>query len=84
MTIKDVYHSLVKEFGTINPFNITRQFGITVLFNDLGTNNKLYHTLEINNKIYLYIHINKNLSDSDKRYTLAHELGHFIFLLIFP
>ena len=49
MTIKDVYHSLVKEFGTINPFNITRQLGITVLFNDLGTNNKLYHMLEINN-----------------------------------
>ena len=78
MTIKDVYHSLVKEFGTTNPFNIARQLGITVLFNDLGTNNGLYHTLEINNETYHYIHINNNLSDSDKRYTMAHELGHFI------
>ena len=78
MTIKDVYHSLVKEFGTINPFNITRQLGITVLFNDLGTNNGLYHSLEICKKTYHYIHINNNLSDDDKRYTMAHELGHFI------
>lgn len=78
MTIKDVYHSLVEEFGTTNPFNIARQLGITVLFNDLGTNNGLYHTLEISNKTYHYIHINNNLSDSDKRYTMAHELGHFI------
>ena len=55
MTVKDVYRSLVKEFGTTNhPFNIARQLGITVLSNDLGTNNKLYHTLEINNEIYLY------------------------------
>ena len=78
MTIKDAYHSLVKEFGTTNPFNIARQLGITVLFNDLGTNNGLYHTLEICNKTYHYIHINNNLSDADKRYTMAHELGHFI------
>ena len=78
MTIKDVYYSLVKEFGTTNPFNIAGQLGITVLFNDLGTNNGLYHTLEICKKTYHYIHINNNLSDDDKRYTMAHELGHFI------
>ena len=78
MMIKDVYHSLIKECGTSNPFNIARQLGITVLFNDLGTNNGLYHTLEIYNKTYHYIHINNNLSDEDKRYTMAHELGHFI------
>ena len=78
MTIKDVYYSLIKEYGTSNPFNIARQLGITVLFNDLGTNNGLYHTLEICNKTYHYIHINNNLSDEEKRYTMAHELGHFI------
>ena len=78
MTIKDVYYSLIQEYGTTNPFNIARQLGITVLFNDLGTNNGLYHTLEICNKTYHYIHINNNLSDEDKRYTMAHELGHFI------
>lgn len=78
MTIKDVYYSLIKEYGTTNPFNIARQLGITVLFNDLGSNNGLYHTLEICNKTYHYIHINNNLSDEDKRYTMAHELGHFI------
>jgi len=66
MTIKDVYHSLVKEFGTTNPFNITGRLGITVLFNDLGTNNGLYHSLEICKKTYHYIHINNNLSDDDK------------------
>lgn len=78
MTIKDVYYSLIQEYGTTNPFTIARQLGITVLFNDLGTNNGLYHTLEICNKTYHYIHINNNLSDTDKRYTMAHELGHFI------
>lgn len=78
MTIKDVYYSLIQEYGTTNPFNIAKQLGITILFNDLGTNNGLYHTLEICNKTYHYIHINNNLSDADKRYTMAHELGHFI------
>ena len=76
MTIKDVYYSLIQEYGTTNPFNIARQLGITVLFNDLGTNNGLYHSLEICKKTYHYIHINNNLSDDDKRYTMAHELGH--------
>lgn len=84
MTIKDVYHSLIKEYGTTNPFNIARQLGIIVLFNDLGTNNGLYHTLEIYNKTYHYIHINNNLSDKDKRYTMAHELGAQRFKLAFP
>ena len=42
MTIKDVYYSLIQEYGTNNPFTIARQLGITVLFNDLGTGSNLH------------------------------------------
>ena len=47
-------------------------------FADLGENKGLYHTLEIEDNIYHCIHINNNLSSNEERYTLAHELGHYI------
>lgn len=78
MTIKETYNSLVKEFGTNNPLKIIKELGIIVQFSDLGENKGLYHTLEINKNTYHCIHINNNLSSKEQKYTLAHELGHYI------
>lgn len=78
MTIKETYNSLVKEFGTNNPLKIIKELGIIVQFSDLGVNKGLYHTLEIDNTTYHCIHINNKLSSSEQRYTMAHELGHYI------
>ena len=78
MTIKETYTSLVKEFGTNDPLKIIKELGIIVQFANLWENKGLYHTLKIDNITYHYIHINKNLSSTEQRYTLAHELGHYI------
>lgn len=78
MTIKEIYTSLTNKYGTNDPLRIIKELGIIVQFADLGENKGLYHTLEIEDNIYHCIHINNNLSNTDKRYTMAHELGHFI------
>ena len=78
MTIKETYNSLVKEFGTNNPLKIIKELGIIVQFSDLWENKGLYHTLEIEENTYHCIHINNKLSSKEQKYTLAHELGHYI------
>ena len=57
---------------------IIKELGIIVQFANLGENKGLYHTLKIDNITYHCIHINNNLSSKEQRYTLAHELGHYI------
>lgn len=78
LTIKETYTSLVKEFETNDPLKIIKELGIIVQFANLGENKGLYHTLKIDNITYHCIHINNNLSSKEQRYTLAHELGHYI------
>ena len=60
------------------PMDETTKELVRVQFADLGENKGLYHTLEIDNLTYHCIHINNNLSSNEQRYTLAHELGHYI------
>ena len=78
LTIKEIYTSLTNKYGTTDPLKIIKKLGIIVQFADLGENKGLYHTLEIGDNIYHCIHINNNLSPNEQRYTLAHELGHYI------
>ena len=78
LTIKEIYTSLVNTYGTNDPLKIIKRLGIIVQFTDLGENKGLYHTLEIEDNIYHCIHINNQLSSKEQKYTLAHELGHFI------
>lgn len=78
MAIKEIYTSLVNTYGTNDPLKIIKRLGIIVQFTDLGENKGLYHTLEIEDNIYHCIHINNQLSSKEQKYTLAHELGHFI------
>ena len=78
LTIKGIYTSLTNKYGTNDPLKIIKRLEIIVQFADLGENKGLYHTLEIKDNIYHCIHINNNLSSNEQRYTLAHELGHYI------
>lgn len=78
LTIKEIYTSLTNKYGTTDPLKIIKKLGIIVQFANLGENKGLYHTLEIDNITYHCIHINNNLSSKEQRYTLAHELGHYI------
>lgn len=78
LTIKEIYSTLTNKYGTSDPLRIIKELGIIVQFVDLGENKGLYHTLEIEDNIYHCIHINNNLSSNEQRYTLAHELGHYI------
>ena len=78
LTIKEIYTSLTNKYGTNDPLKIIKRLGIIVQFADLGENKGLYHTLKIEDNIYHCIHINNNLSSNEQRYTLAHELGHYI------
>lgn len=78
LTIKEIYTSLTNKYGINDPLKIIKRLGIIVQFADLGENKGLYHTLEIDNITYHCIHINNNLSSNEQRYTLAHELGHYI------
>ena len=78
LTIKEIYISLTNKYGTNDPLKIIKRLGIIVQFANLGENKGLYHTLKIDNITYHCIHINNNLSSTEQRYTLAHELGHYI------
>lgn len=65
-----------KKFKTNNPFELCEYLGIKVFFEDLGKNTNGFFQSAPKNKI---IHINSRLSDMDKIFTCAHELGHAIF-----
>jgi len=67
---------LKKKFNTNNPFELCECLGIKVFFEDLGKNTNGFFQAAPRNKI---IHINSRLSDIDKFFTCAHELGHAIF-----
>jgi Zn-dependent peptidase ImmA (M78 family) len=63
---------LVKKYETRDPFRIAKELGIIILYEPLGTINGYY------NKVYRqkFIHINENLTEYNKIFTAAHELGH--------
>lgn len=67
---------LKKKFKTNDPFELCECLGIKVFFEDLGRNTNGFFQAAPRNKI---IHINSRLSNVDKFFTCAHELGHAIF-----
>lgn len=65
--------SLVKRFGTRDPFQIAKALGIEVLYcEDFGSLKGMYRVIKRNRFIFL----NKDLSDRMLRIVCAHELGH--------
>ncbi len=65
-------NSLVKEYGTRDPFKIVDALGIIVKYCDLGHLRGAYKVI---NRIS-FIFLNKNLGETEQRIVLLHELGH--------
>ena len=65
---------LVDKFGTRNPFKIAKEMNIVVIFEPLGEINGYFTTVFRQRQI----HINCNLSEQQKLFTAAHELGHAV------
>mgnify|MGYP007047225976 CR=1 FL=1 len=64
--------SLVRRFGTRDPFQIARELGISVLLcEDFGSLKGMYRVIKRNRFIFL----NKDLGDRMLRIVCAHELG---------
>ena len=65
--------SLVRRFGTRDPFQIAKELGISVLLcEDFGSLKGMYRVVKRNRFIFL----NKDLGDRMLRIVCAHELGH--------
>lgn len=63
-----------KKFGTSDPFEIADALHIELAVGDIGTREGCYMYLKKHKCIFL----NENLDEHEKRFVMAHELGHAI------
>lgn len=71
--LSNIGSSLVKRFGTRDPFQIAKALGIEVLYcEDFGSLKGMYRVIKRNRFIFL----NKDLNERMQRIVCAHELGH--------
>lgn len=63
-----------RKFGTSNPFEIASALHIELSVGDLGTREGCYMYLKKHKCIFL----NENLSKHERRFVMAHELGHAV------
>lgn len=73
--IRDEVRRLTKSTGTSDPLKIAAQKNIIVLYEALGNNIWGYFTHA--NRIPI-IHINNKIPELLARFTVAHELGHYV------
>lgn len=76
--IKTIYKNLIKEYQTTNLVDITKSLGVFLRFSNLGKTQGIHYTVNIEDSTYNVIEINDNLDEYEQKYTLAHELGHFL------
>ena len=74
MDIRNLVQSLVRKYNTRNPFEILRQKNVILVYASLNGVRGFYQYFQRNHIIY----IDENLSDSEKRFVCAHELGHML------
>ena len=75
MRIKKIVESVVDEFQTKDPFEICKKLGIIIVEESLGTINGYFNEI----MGIKFIHINNNLStEAQRKFVVAHELGHAI------
>lgn len=74
MDIKREVQYLKRYYKTNNPFDIIKSKNILLLYEELGCI-RGYYNLILRQK---QIHINCNLTESQKQFTAAHELGHAV------
>lgn len=74
MNIKKLADSLVRKYNTRNPFEIIRNLNAIVVFYPLHGVKGFYQYFQRNNIIY----IDESLSNQEKLFVCAHELGHML------
>lgn len=74
MGIEHKVLSLVRKFGTSNPYKIAKELDINLLEADLGEVKGYYTKI----RRIKFIFINENLPKNEKIFTMAHELGHAV------
>lgn len=74
MNIKRLADSLVRKYNTRNPFEIISNLNVIVVFYPLHGVKGFYQYFQRNNIIY----IDETLSDNEKLFVCAHELGHML------
>lgn len=73
ITLSKIGTSLVRRYGTRDPFQIAERLGINVLYCDgFGSLKGMYRVIKRNR----YIFLNKDLGERMHRIVCAHELGH--------
>lgn len=74
MDIKKMVDKLARRYGTRNPFEMIKGMNVILVFYPLHGVRGFYQYFQRNNIIY----IDEALSDHDKAFVLAHELGHMM------
>ena len=74
MNIKRLADSLVRKYNTRNPFEIIQNLNAIIIFYPLHGVRGFYQYFQRNNIIY----IDESLSDNEKLFVCAHELGHML------
>lgn len=74
MNVKRLADSLVRKYNTRNPFEIISNLNVIVVFYPLHGVKGFYQYFQRNNIIY----IDETLSDNEKLFVCAHELGHML------
>ena len=72
MNIHNLVQSLIKKYGTNDPFDIVKQKNVILVYAPLNDVRGFYQFFQRNNIIY----IDENLPESEKTFVCAHELGH--------
>lgn len=74
MEIKTKVNKLVKKYKTRNPFEMIKGMNVILVLYPLRGVRGFYQYFQRNNIIY----IDESLSDTDRAFVLAHEIGHMI------
>lgn len=74
MNIKSIVNRLVRFYKSRDPFEIIKGMNIILVFYPLEGVRGFYQYFQRNNIIY----IDERLSEMEKKFVLAHELGHMI------
>ena len=74
MNIHSLAESIVKKYHTRNPFEILKEKNVMLVFAPLVDVRGFYQYFQRNHIIY----IDENLSEHDKVFVCAHELGHML------
>lgn len=74
MGAKKIADKIVRKYKTRNPFEIIKGMNVFVVYTHLEKVNGFYQYYKRNNIIY----INEDLSENEKIFVCAHELGHML------